>query len=908
MRVRGWTRVCVLIALTLFGKTQVEAASITVEKGGNLQAAINAAEPGDTILLEAGAEFIGNFILPPKTGDAYITIRSSTSLSRLPGPGHRITPAHAPLLARIRSGNSTSALLTDPGAHHWRLQYLEFAAVPNGYSEIIRLGDGSSAQSSLSMIPHHFILDHLYVHGDPQFGQKRGIAINVAHFELRDSYISDIKAVGQDAQAVCGWNGPGPFTIENNYLEASGENVIFTGSPYIVDMEADGVVIRRNHIARPMTWKDPIISTPQNVQATAETTGSLPAGTYAYRIVARGPIGQGSIGRSTASTEAAATVSDEGAVTVQWQPVSNATEYRVYGRAPGGQSMYWTVKGTEFVDTGSLGVVEAVPTSAGTVWSVKNLFELKAARNVLVEQNIFENHWKQSQPGWAIVLTPRSSGGCWWCTVENVTFQQNLVNNVSAGINILGYDNTAPSGQARNLTFRQNLFTGMRKTLGGNAYFMQIGDGPRDITIDHNTIDSDGNAVVTVYGGTSSDPEEVHGFQMTNNASRHGLYGMHGTYFTWGLGILNAYYPDRIFSADYLAGAPASRYPAGTLVAGPFEAQFVDPGGGDFTVRADSILYRAATDGSDVGVDFGALMAAVAGVREGMPGVEGLPSNQAPAASFNADCSGLTCTFTDASTDADGSIAGWSWNFADGAPSSLPNPVHTFAAAGTYPVSLTVTDDDGASTTTAHNVTVSVANAAPLAAFTWTCSNLACTFTNTSTDEDGTIAGSQWTFGDGVSSAAASPSHTFDAAGTYTVSLTVVDDDGASASVSNAITVEAPVTTVAPSVHAGDLDGSKTVDTSSWTATVVIQVHDEAHNPVSGALVNVAWSNTSVATGACTTDTAGNCSVTSGAISLSTSATKMTVKSIVSTVGPYKSAQNHDLDGGSGTVIRVTRK
>jgi hypothetical protein len=76
------------------------------------------------------------------------------------------------------------------------------------------------------------------------------------------------------------------------------------------------------------------------------------------------------------------------------------------------------------VDTGTTGTPEVVPTSEGTVWTVKNIFELKNARQVRVEHNILENHWKQAQPGWAIVFTPRNSGGgCSWCVVEDVTFQ-----------------------------------------------------------------------------------------------------------------------------------------------------------------------------------------------------------------------------------------------------------------------------------------------------------------------------------------------------------------------------------------------------------------------------------------------------------------------------------------------------
>jgi len=222
----------------------------------NLQAAIDAALPGDTLLLTPGATYVGNFVLPMKNGSAYVTIRSAANDSLLPPDGARISPALASLLPVIKSPNSMPAIATAPGAHHYRLAYLELQANVGGYSEILRFGDGSSAQNTLAGVPHDLIIDHCYVHGDVSFGQKRGLALNSASTTVRDSYFADIKAVGIDSQAIGGWNGPGPYVIVNNYLEAAGEIIMFGGAdPSIPNLVPSDIIVRGNHLSRPLSWR-----------------------------------------------------------------------------------------------------------------------------------------------------------------------------------------------------------------------------------------------------------------------------------------------------------------------------------------------------------------------------------------------------------------------------------------------------------------------------------------------------------------------------------------------------------------------------------------------------------------------------------------------------------------------------
>jgi len=116
-------RVAVAVAIVAAGvsaATAQTASPIVVNAGGSLQAALNQAQPGQVIEVQAGATFDGNFILPVKTGTGYITVRTSTTDAQLPGATTRIDPAHESLLPTLRSLNTIPALRTAAGARHWR--------------------------------------------------------------------------------------------------------------------------------------------------------------------------------------------------------------------------------------------------------------------------------------------------------------------------------------------------------------------------------------------------------------------------------------------------------------------------------------------------------------------------------------------------------------------------------------------------------------------------------------------------------------------------------------------------------------------------------------------------------------------------------------------------------------------
>ena len=126
---------------------------------------------------------------------------------------------------------------------------------------------------------------------------------------------------------------------------------------------------------------------------------------------------------------------------------------------------------------------------------------------------------------------------------------------------------------------------------------------------------------------------------------------------------------------------------------------------------------------------------------------------------------------------------------------------HAYEASGTYSVQLTVIDNQGASASTSRSVTVSAPNAPPVATFSYSCTGLSCSFTDQSTDGDGTIAARAWSFGDHASSTVANPSHTFAAADTYQVSLPCTDDGGATDTVAKSVTVSSGSTPPPTAAH-----------------------------------------------------------------------------------------------------------
>lgn len=392
-------------------------------QAADLQSLIDSTPPGGTLSLPADGVYSCNCV-----------VRQSITID---GNG-----------AQIITPNAAPAIWILPNTDNVTLRGLDISASGFVY-DIVKIGDSGSAQDTADEVPTNITLDQVRIHGSPTDDSQRGVAANASNFTLSNSQVYEIHGRGFDTQAVCAWNGPGPFRIVNNDLQAAGENILFGGAdPSIPDLVPSDIEIRNNRITKPLSWK----------------------------------------------------VTD--------------------------------------------------PSYAGFHWSIKNLLELKNARNVLIDGNHFENSWGDAQIGYAILFTVRNQDGAApWSIVENVEFSNNVVRNSEQGIQLLGSDYNNPSQRSRNLRVYNNRFEGIKN------WFMVL-EGFYDVTIEHNTHEQRGN--ILVFNG-----EQTLGFVYRNNVTTRDPngYGIKGDSTEEGTRTLEAFAPGYTVEGNVIAAAWATIYP-----------------------------------------------------------------------------------------------------------------------------------------------------------------------------------------------------------------------------------------------------------------------------------------------------------------------------------------------------------
>lgn len=248
-----------------------------VPQGGNLQTALDSANCGDTIQLQAAATFTGVFTFPAKscTDNSWIIVRTSAPDSALPPEGTRLTPCYAGVTAlpgrpsfnctttqnvtaklMMNTTQGSGPILFASGANHYRLIGLEVTR-QQGTPLVYNLASIQTTTGTMD----HIVFDRVWMHGTAQDETNRGLSLGGSTYvSIVDSFFTDFHCVSitgscGDAQAIFGGvlsNPMGPYQIVDNFLEASGENILFGGGT--ATLTPADIEIRRNHMFKPLTW------------------------------------------------------------------------------------------------------------------------------------------------------------------------------------------------------------------------------------------------------------------------------------------------------------------------------------------------------------------------------------------------------------------------------------------------------------------------------------------------------------------------------------------------------------------------------------------------------------------------------------------------------------------------------
>ena len=256
--------------------TPAPGAVVNVNAGGDLQSALNNAHCGDVIQLQAGATFSGEFDVPVKNCDInhWIIIRTSAPDSALPAEGQRATPCYAGVaslvgrpqysclnpknvMAKVQMPTQGDGpFQIDSGANYYRFIGLEITR-PSGTPGSARLVSIATKGGTAD----HLVFDRLWMHGAAQDETRNAVALSgMTNIAVVDSYLNDFHCIAStgtctDAHAISGGNSntqDGPYKIQDNFLEASGESILFGGGP--ATFTPADIQVLNNHFWKPWQW------------------------------------------------------------------------------------------------------------------------------------------------------------------------------------------------------------------------------------------------------------------------------------------------------------------------------------------------------------------------------------------------------------------------------------------------------------------------------------------------------------------------------------------------------------------------------------------------------------------------------------------------------------------------------
>lgn len=233
-----------------------------------LQAAIDSAVCGDIVSIAPNVEYQGPYVIAQVCTDTIRFTLTTTGFS-IPS-GQRVVAADATSMGRIKSTNVGSALYTRHGTVGINIIGIDGLGYYDGSNHqygIFRFGyDGPGGGGALgtglratteAQLPNFITIDRSLARGDPVGQHVWGILADAKNISIKNSRITDMHSTAFDAQCILAANTPGPISIENNYLECAGENILFggTGAPIIEEVIPSDISILHNFITKKLSWK-----------------------------------------------------------------------------------------------------------------------------------------------------------------------------------------------------------------------------------------------------------------------------------------------------------------------------------------------------------------------------------------------------------------------------------------------------------------------------------------------------------------------------------------------------------------------------------------------------------------------------------------------------------------------------
>lgn len=261
---------------------------IAVPAGADLQKALDAALPGQTLALAQGAVYKVNLLLRNRTTAGVVTLRTAGLDDTVLPPGVRVKPFLAdgtpdPTVAKMAKLVCLDclfpAIAADAGAHDYTFIGIEVAGnVPHPDRDLIQFGVDTKAGTwakTFEEQPLNLTFDRMYIHGEPGTGGHRGILADGRNLKIVNSDLRNFWEQGRDSQAIGCSQAKGPLLIQNNYIEASGENVMCGGNdPTIANAVPADIDIFDNLVSKPLAWR-PVYRSTAGVLSNAWSDGAV---------------------------------------------------------------------------------------------------------------------------------------------------------------------------------------------------------------------------------------------------------------------------------------------------------------------------------------------------------------------------------------------------------------------------------------------------------------------------------------------------------------------------------------------------------------------------------------------------------------------------------------------------------